>query len=441
MCYKKYIELKTKEEEKMLKINERNNERHVEVNLNRTSHIPLHTSQRGITLIALIITIIIMLILVAVTITMAINGGLFEYVGRAGRETNEAIKSEQELASLQDGLSSDDLIAKYTGGWYEKADGTFTNGKYTVELGDYINYECYNSSILSSKLTYTSYSKDSASSEKNNGRNTGLSSDYDDEIGNQTFTVTEDSNDIKWQVMGVENGNLLIVMEGQVYADGSDGYYLRGAEALNYGIAELNEISKIYGNGEHATGARSIKVEDVNKITGYNPLKDANYEGKAFGYREIFQYGNKVTYTLTSTGVTYSGTNGKTGTCTDSSVKLMKPGDTTNTSPLTVESTSYEYSADILPDTDTTKKAVAFLSESADYWLGSSHVCANEGNVYWGFFYVVGGGVNSDVSFWDSNGGASGTYYGLRPVVSLKSDIKLKPATAANTWDFDTTAE
>ena len=55
-------------------------------------------SRKGITLIALIITIIVMLILVAVTITMAINGGLFEYAGRAGRDTNNAIKAEQKLA-------------------------------------------------------------------------------------------------------------------------------------------------------------------------------------------------------------------------------------------------------------------------------------------------------------------------------------------------------
>ncbi|MGN1310412.1 MAG: hypothetical protein ACI4VP_01660, partial [Clostridia bacterium] len=53
----------------------------------------------GITLIALIITIIIMLILVGVTITVAVNGGLFEYAGRAGKETNEAIEKEQQLAS------------------------------------------------------------------------------------------------------------------------------------------------------------------------------------------------------------------------------------------------------------------------------------------------------------------------------------------------------
>ena len=35
-------------------------------------------NQKGITLIALIITIIVMLILVAVTISVVLNGGLFE---------------------------------------------------------------------------------------------------------------------------------------------------------------------------------------------------------------------------------------------------------------------------------------------------------------------------------------------------------------------------
>ena len=106
----------------MLKINERNNERHVEVNLNRTSHIPLHTSQRGITLIALIITIIIMLILVAVTITVAVNGGLFNYAGRAGKETNEAIENEKLLAEgIINGQTIDDILGiAVKDDWYGK---------------------------------------------------------------------------------------------------------------------------------------------------------------------------------------------------------------------------------------------------------------------------------------------------------------------------------
>lgn len=55
--------------------------------------------QKGITLIALVITIIVMLILVAVTITMAINGGLFEKAGDAAGKTNNALTDEQGIAN------------------------------------------------------------------------------------------------------------------------------------------------------------------------------------------------------------------------------------------------------------------------------------------------------------------------------------------------------
>ena len=56
--------------------------------------------EKGITLIALVITIIVMLILVAVTISMAVNGGLFEYAGRAAQETDKAKRAELELTNL-----------------------------------------------------------------------------------------------------------------------------------------------------------------------------------------------------------------------------------------------------------------------------------------------------------------------------------------------------
>lgn len=66
-------------------------------------------SQKGITLIALVITIIVMLILVGVTIAMAVNGGLFEKASDAAGKTNNAIDAEQQLASGQaivNGLNS-----------------------------------------------------------------------------------------------------------------------------------------------------------------------------------------------------------------------------------------------------------------------------------------------------------------------------------------------
>ena len=100
-----------------------------------------HTS-KGITLIALVITIIVMLILVAVTISMAINGGLFEKAGKATGDTKNAMDAEQALASGQITIngktyaSIDDYLAgKETVLDYDKTktndDGTLkSNAKY-----------------------------------------------------------------------------------------------------------------------------------------------------------------------------------------------------------------------------------------------------------------------------------------------------------------------
>ena len=56
-------------------------------------------NQRGITLIALIITIIVMLILVAVAVRAAINSGLFGHAGNATNKWAEAQKSEANIGN------------------------------------------------------------------------------------------------------------------------------------------------------------------------------------------------------------------------------------------------------------------------------------------------------------------------------------------------------
>lgn len=54
-------------------------------------------SQKGITLVALIITIIVMLILVAVSVTVLIQSGLFESAKEAGKQTQNAYEEEAEM--------------------------------------------------------------------------------------------------------------------------------------------------------------------------------------------------------------------------------------------------------------------------------------------------------------------------------------------------------
>lgn len=55
--------------------------------------------QKGITLVALIITIIVMLILVGVSITVALQGGLFTTAKDAANNTVEARDAELNLSS------------------------------------------------------------------------------------------------------------------------------------------------------------------------------------------------------------------------------------------------------------------------------------------------------------------------------------------------------
>ncbi len=67
-------------------------------------------AKRGITLIALVITIIVMLILVAATVTVALNGGLFQSAKKATADTEVAREEESELSNGR---------VKIDGKWYD----------------------------------------------------------------------------------------------------------------------------------------------------------------------------------------------------------------------------------------------------------------------------------------------------------------------------------
>ena len=105
-----------------------------------------HTS-KGITLIALVITIIVMLILVAVTIQIAVNGGLFEYAGRATGDTKNAIDEENNLATGR---------VEVDGKVYNSID-EYLNGETTIE--DYGKTEKNSDGTLKSNAKYESDGK------------------------------------------------------------------------------------------------------------------------------------------------------------------------------------------------------------------------------------------------------------------------------------------
>lgn len=243
-----------------------------------------------------------------------------------------------------------------------------------------------------------------------------------------------------WQVLGAENGKLLLTTTENL----NDSFEVKPT------TAGWSETEKRFVTAEKAlddeckskitltdltdeikskvTEVRSMKVEDVDRVTGYDKT--------TYGTGEIYQYENKVTYSINSNGkVAYS--SAIKSSDETKSTKLYLPNTSTNiTSPYTITSTAYYYSAET--DTDLAQESNAyqmlFGSDDQFYWLASSFIDAGEGSVGFGLFSVGMGGIDIfDSYLWESSSINNNEYiWGVRPVVSLKSDVKLTETSAGS---------
>ena len=454
--------------------------------------------EKGITLIALVITIIVLLILAGVTIaTLTGDNGILEKANEA-KTTNDEEKAKEQIKIAvmgsygKDGeLNYDDLTknlgqigikdlpneASYplevtldgvsatieangevnftTRGGYTQTGDTITSpdGK-TMKVGDYVDYDP-TLGANASDLTYTSTAD-----------KTGANSD-------QEFNATTyKSAGYGWRVLGVKNGKIRLISEEfigpgkdkEIYIGNRTYYTLYGQKGYINGIEELNKISGIFGHGKGAEGAKSITVEDINEITGYNP-ETAKCDQ---GYFD--EYGNKVTYTRgegdtlssnATNGQTWSGTQG-TFNYYDKASKTFKALTSGN---IQITSTYYEYEPTTL-GTDRYAKPLQGVDENGTfneiykmifgdwertekngyyrnftgtgteprYWLASDYANAISSYVHWGLRSVYDGDVFSYSSLCDSDGYEGSGSYGVRPVVSLKSDISLEWNDTAGEW-------
>lgn len=118
---------------------------------------------KGITLIALVITIIVMLILVAVTINIAINGGLFDYAKVASSKTEKAKEDELKKAALDANLTIDEIISKYNTqevtNPYENEEWTYAWTCTNESWSNTISYTAENDANLSGDIVAKLYEK------------------------------------------------------------------------------------------------------------------------------------------------------------------------------------------------------------------------------------------------------------------------------------------
>ena len=144
-----------------------------------------------------------------------------------------------------------------TGDWTDNGDDTFTNGEVTVKVGDIVNYD----------------------------EGTGYSTTVTASKSGNTTDKTYTTENLGWRVLGIsEKGELELISDNPTSSNlrlsGETGY-LNAEDILN------DMCNKLYGQGEHSTGARSLNVEDINKLGNYDPTTYSGYGHIDFQQVEI----------------------------------------------------------------------------------------------------------------------------------------------------------
>jgi len=492
---------------------------------------------KGITLIALVITIIVLLILAGIAISMLSGeNGILRKAADSKVRTDEESTLEQiklgataammhekhkilDAESLKkalenQGLKNPEVTGDATNGYevlvngvsysisgsgkisidqkwrYKKdKDGRetiVTNGEIDLPIGTYISYNAGDTTASTTETTYTSKKGTYASMGNTSATATPVrGSGYSEE---QKFDAKLYSG--KWKVLGLDRttGEILIVSADGIKTNTNNNYYLRGYTGVQYGEIELDNICKIFGYGKGAsttTVARSMDVEDINRLTGYNPNNIGVYDpeqtgnGTRYDYdstnRKITEYSNKVTYSWTATSkeISYKGTNNAIGTYTGSAynrngfswfdkeagkwkISNQSDYDTFPAEITTITSTYYYYYPYSLTTSNTTTGdtkglntkdstspsykvyATLFLNDSGnqfDYWLASSCVETSKDDPIYRMRRINNGYVNSH-SMYYSEGWISDYNNTVRPVVSLNSKVKLKHNKSNSCYDI-----
>ena len=316
--------------------------------------------------------------------------------------------------------------------------------------------------------------------------------EYDETKGG---TVAVGKN-VKWRVLGIENDNLLLVSDQNIATNNAEntvlinGYYYDSEEQL---LNLVNEPCKKYGYGEYAIEdyTRSITVEDINSITGYNPNRIyENNLNLPFHSGALTQYGNKITYTYETNEsgnriLNYSSTIYKNNKGDlDSSFEYLEPkefllldgtklgfednAETKTKKSIAIKNNYYWYSPEILTNLEledpdevdeynkldkigvkkgTLAYDMLFKNTAAftnSYWLAGTYYFNTGSELWYGLRSVVNEKVGYSLATYypiernsDSVELKHGKNYslGVRAVVKLSSDITLITSDK-NTWEI-----
>ena len=372
-----------------------------------------HTkTEKGITLVALVVTIVVLLILAGVSINLVLgNNGIIAKAKDA--ETKSAEASQNDLKGMNA------LTEEMNNAIGEKPKVDLSKYK----IGDYVNY------------TY-----DTAENYVLTSATCGSSSNPADGI--------PQTAGLKWRILNIDeaNGTVDLISENPT----GTSVYFSNILGYNNGPYLMNEICKAqYSNKSLGVNARSINLLDMEKHLTAAGIAARN------AYSNNVKYGTTKTYTSNTkypslyagqkgAGVNVAEANASTIAQPDitkgndpyeESKAIAKTEPTTdNTSgtgnPLTVTQSYYNISINSTNYGD----AYKVLSNSTWYWVASRYVYTNSDYAYFGL--RLADTITGGNDMFSSNGNTYNNINRLRPVVSLSSSILSETKDASGAWNL-----
>ena len=342
---------------------------------------------KGITLVALVITIIILLILAGITISSLTNTGIFEKAKEARDKTANA--AENQAKTLNE---YEDELNKYISG---------TAGEKladVVKVGDYVSYTP--DTVSNTDIKYTTLIS-----------NLGTYSGSD---ANTTSTLTQEN--LKWRVLDVQNEQVRLISEvpttSKIVLNGFNGY--------NNAVKLLDDTcSTLYNNSKLASKVQNLKIEDITKYMTTQPTEDTTpYSPTNKYYPEIL---------LKEKGQTVNGTTG-TELNLSQQTEFINQKTKTQGDSWTLKKTIWIQNmnnTDSFKDIKYYKLFINNVSNYSTYWMSSRYIDAYSDLAGFNVHIVGNGNINTEPnSLCNSLGSERSCAYAFRPVITLNSNVQ-----------------
>ena len=375
----------------------------------------LRKENKGITLVALVITIIILLILAGISISTLTNTGIFEKAKDAKQKSEDAaLDLNTKLDEYENELDKylpKQLVDKVNDG--------------TIKVGDYISYtpdQASTDDILQELATY------SGNTDSTKNTTSTLTQEIDKETG------------LKWRVLDVKDGKVRLISDRPT----TSIITLSGVKGYNNAVYLLDKTCKtLYNNSKLASNVQNLKIEDIQDHLAYDYTQYTNSNvdtGKYGGTKEYTTYKNYPNIFAKEKTGWVDGIQGAELSLSEQTTPINETKTTANEKIKITQ--TYWYKTMSTNDFDGENKEMyykLFINNGSNYptyWMSSRCADADSDRAYFYVRRVISGLVRA-ANLYFSNDLEYSNGCAFRPCITLNSNVQVTSGNGTESTPFE----